>query len=210
MGVRLIQHKMNKGLLVLVCILAAVFGVYVGAALHPSPPWSAASVTTTVSLTTISTVTSIVTFATTTEATTVEGDFTLPIVGSEGFTGGNLTLSSFRGSVVVLEFIKPSCPFCQKTAPFMEKLYAEYAKRGVVFIAIAGPWDSPAAVGEFIQRYNSSLTYVYDSRGQVFQKYGVKAVPTLFVLSKGGTVSSSYVGAPSYDVIAKAIDEQVG
>ena len=210
MGVRLIQHKMNKGLLVLVCILAAVFGVYVGAALHPSPPWSAASVTTTVSLTTISTVTSIVTFATTTEATTVEGDFTLPIVGSEGFTGGNLTLSSFRGSVVVLEFIKPSCPFCQKTAPFMEKLYAEYAKRGVVFIAIAGPWDSPAAVGEFIQRYNSSLTYVYDSTGEVFRTYGVRAVPTLFVLSKGGTVSSSYVGAPSYDVIAKAIDEQVG
>jgi thiol-disulfide isomerase/thioredoxin len=209
-GVRLIQQKMSKGLLVLIYILAAVFGVYVGAALHPSPPWSAASVTTTVSLTTISTVTSIVTFATTTEATTVEGDFTLPIVGSEGFTGGNLTLSSFRGSVVVLEFIKPSCPFCQKTAPFMERLYAWYARRGVVFIAIAGPWDSPAAVGEFIRKYNSSLTYVYDSTGQVFQKYGVKAVPTLLVLSKGGTVSSSYVGAPSYDVIAKAIDEQVG
>jgi protein-disulfide isomerase len=201
---------MSKGLLVLMCILAAVFGVYVGAALHPSPPWSAASVTTTVSLTTISTVTSTVTFATTTKATTVEGDFTLPIVGSEGLTGGNLTLSSYRGSVVVLEFIKPSCPFCQKTAPFMEKLYAGYAKRGVVFIAIAGPWDSPTAVGEFIQRYNSSLTYVYDSTGQVFQKYSVKAVPTLLVLSKGGTVSSSYVGAPSYDVIAKAIDEQVG
>ena len=201
---------MSKGLLVLMCILAAVFGVYVGATWHPSLPWSAASVTTTVSLTAISTVTSIVTFATTTEATTVEGDFTLPIIGSKGFSGDNLTLSSFRGSVVVIEFIKPSCPFCQKTAPFMEKLYAGYAKRGVVFIAIAGPWDSPTAVGEFMQRYNSSLTYVYDSTGQVFQKYGVKAVPTLLVLSKSGTVSSSFVGAPSYDVIAKAIDEQVG
>jgi protein-disulfide isomerase len=200
---------MTKGLLVLTCVIAAVSGVYVGARLNPSLPWSAASVTTTVSLTTISTVTSIVTFGTTTEATTVEGDFTLPIVGSEGLTGSNLTLSSFRGSVVVLEFIKPSCPFCQKTAPFMEKLYAGYAKRGVIFIAIAGPWDSPGAVGEFIKRYNSSLTYVYDSAGQVFQKYGVKAVPTLFVLSRSGTVSSSYVGAPAYDLIAKAIDEQV-
>jgi thiol-disulfide isomerase/thioredoxin len=134
----------------------------------------------------------------------------LPIVGSKGLTGGNLTLSSFQGSVVVLEFIKPSCPVCQKTAPFIERLYAGYAKKEVVFIAIAGPWDSPTAVGEFIQRYNSSLTYVYDSTGQVFQKYGVRAVPTLFVLSKGGTVTSSYVGAPAYDVIAKAIDGQVG
>jgi hypothetical protein len=58
--------------------------------------------------------------------------------------------------------------------------------------------------------YNSSLTYVYDSTGEVFQMYGVKAVPTLFVLSKSGAVSSSYLGAPSYDLIAKAIDEQVG
>ena len=204
------QQKISKRLLVLMCILAAVSGVYVGAALHPSLPWSAASVTTTVSLTTISTVTSTVTFATATEATTVAGDFTLPIVGSKGLTGGNLTLSSFRGSVVVLQFIQASCPVCQKTVPFMEKLYGEYAKKGVVFIAVAGPWDSPGAVGEFIQRYNSSLTYVYDSTGEVFRTYGVRAVPTLFVLSKGGTVSSSYVGAPSYDVIAKAIDEQVG
>jgi peroxiredoxin len=209
-GVRLIKQKMSKGLLVLMCILAAVFGVYVGAALHPSLPWSASPVTTTVSLTTISTVTSTVTFATATEATTVEADFTLPIVGSKGLTGGNLTLSSFRGSVVVLQFIRASCPFCQKAVPFMEKLYGEYAKKGVVFITVAGPWDSPAAVGEFIQRYNSSLTYVYDSTGEVFQKYGVNAVPTLFVVSKGATATSSYVGAPSYDVIAKAIDEQVG
>ena len=92
----------------------------------------------------------------------------------------------------------------------MEKLYAEYAKKGVVFIAIAGPWDSPLAVWEFIQQYNSSLTYVYDSTGKVFQTYGVKAVPTLFVLSKDGGLSSPYVGAPAYDTIAKAIDEQVG
>jgi peroxiredoxin len=134
----------------------------------------------------------------------------MPLVGHGGLTGGNLTLSSFRGSLVVLQFIRASRPFCQKAASFMEKLYGEYAKRGVFFITIAGPWYSSTAVGEFIQRYNSSLTYVYDSTGEVFHEYGVKAVPTLFVLSKGGTVTSSYVGAPPYDVIAKAIDEQVG
>jgi cytochrome c-type biogenesis protein len=135
----------------------------------------------------------------------------LPNVGAKGLTGSNLTLSSFRGNVIVLEFMRPSCPFSQKAAPFMEKLYEQYAKKGVVFIAIAGRWDSsPTAVAEFIQMYNSSLPYVYDATGEVFQMYGVKAVPTLFVLSKSGAVSSSYLGAPSYDIIAKAIDEQVG
>lgn len=211
MGVQPIQPNMRKGLLVLMFVLAAAFGIYVGAALRPSLPWHAASGTTTVSFTATATVTSIVTFAATTEQAIVEGDFTLPIVGAKGLTGSNLTLSSFRGNVIVLEFMRPSCPFSQKAAPFMEKLYEQYAKKGVVFIAIAGRWDSsPTAVAEFIQRYNSNLTYVYDATGEVFQMYGVKAVPTLFVLSKSGAVSSSYLGAPSYDIIAKAIDEQVG
>ena len=210
MGVQPIQQNIRKGLLVLIFILAAAFGVYVGGALRPNPPWSAVSVTRTVWFTSVATVTSVVTSVTTTEATTAERDFTAPIVGFKGLTGSNLTLSSFRGSVVVLEFMKPSCPICQRTAPFMEKLHTEYAKKGVVFIAIAGPWDSPIAVGEFIQRYNSSLTYVYDSTGEVFQTYKVNAVPTLFVLSRSGAVSSSYLGAPSYHIIAKAIDEQVG
>jgi cytochrome c biogenesis protein CcmG/thiol:disulfide interchange protein DsbE len=205
----LIKQRMSNRLLALMCILAAAFGVCIGAALHPSLPWHAAPLTTTVPLTTVSTITSTVTFATTTEATAVEADFTLPIVGFKGLTGGSLTLSSFRGSVLVLQFIKTSGPVCQEMVPFMEKLYTGYAGKGVVFIAIAGPWDTPSAIGEFIQRYNSSLTYVYDSTGEVFQRYGVKAVPTLFVLSKGGTVTSSYVGAPAYDIIAKAIDEQV-
>jgi thiol-disulfide isomerase/thioredoxin len=210
-GVQPIQQNMRKGLLILMFILAAAFGIYVGAVLRPSLPWHAASGTTTVSFTATATVTPIVTFAATTEEAVVEGDFTLPIVGAKGLTGSNLTLSSFRGNVIVLEFMRPSCPFSQKAAPFMEKLYEQYAKKGVVFIAIAGRWDSsPAAVAEFIQRYNSSLTYVYDSTGEVFQMYAVKAVPTLFVLSKSGAVSSSYLGAPSYDIIAKAIDEQVG
>ena len=211
MGVQPIQSNMRKGLLVLLFILAAAFGIYAGAALGPSLPWHAASGATTVSFTATATVTSIVTFAATIEQAIVEGDFTLPIVGAKGLTGSNLTLSSFRGNVIVLEFMRPSCPFSQKAAPFMEKLYEQYAKKGVVFIAIAGRWDSsPAAVAEFIQMYNSSLTYVYDATGEVFQMYGVKAVPTLFVLSKIGAVSSSYLGAPSYDIIAKAIDEQVG
>ena len=211
MGVELIQPNMRKGLLVLMLILAAAFGIYIGAALRPSSPWPAVSVTTTVFFTATATVTSIVTFAATTEEAIAEGDFTLPIVDAKGLTGSNLTLSSLRGNVIVLEFMRPSCPFSQKAALFMEKLYEQYAKKEVVFIAIAGGWDSsPTAVAEFIQRYNSSLTYVYDSTGEVFQMYGVKAVPILFVLSKSGAVSSSYLGAPSYDIIAKAIDEQVG
>ena len=74
---------MSKRLLVLTCILTAVIGVYVGATLHPSPPWFPASVTTTVSLTSVSTVTSVVTFVARTEETSMARDFTLPIVGSK-------------------------------------------------------------------------------------------------------------------------------
>lgn len=136
------------------------------------------------------------------------GDFTLPIVDRKGLTGNDLTLSAFRGKVIVLWFMEPWCPHCQRMATIMTKLYGQYAEKGVVFVAIAGPsrGASPNTVAGFIQKYNSNLTYVYDSTGEVFQKYEVTGVPTFFVLFGSGEISSSYVGETSYDTLARAID----
>lgn len=93
-------------------------------------------------------------------------------------------------------------------APITAKLYEQYAETGVVFVAIAGPFSgaSPNTVAGFIQKYNSNLTYVYDSTGEVFQKYGVTGVPTFFNLFGSGEISSSYSGETSYDTLAGAID----
>ncbi len=136
-------------------------------------------------------------------------DFTLPIVNANGLTGQTVTLSSLRGQVVVLEFMEPWCPHCQKMAPILESLHTQYGS-SVVFISVAGPWNGATAsdTAKFIQTYGSSWTYVYDSSGTIMSNvYGVKATPTFFVIGKNGSVVTSLQGEQTADALAGAVTQ---
>lgn len=132
-------------------------------------------------------------------------DFTLPDV----VNGQPVTLSSFRGKVVFLEFMEPWCPHCQNMVPVLESLYKQFGSK-VVFISVAGPWNGPdgkpasaADTANFINQYGSTWTYVYDSSGTVMSnEFGVTSTPTFFIIGKDGSILTSYTGEQSYDTLA--------
>jgi thiol-disulfide isomerase/thioredoxin len=180
-----------------------------------------------------------ITYATTSYSTTTysqtssvtvafEGkDFTLPKVGPNGLTGETVTLSSYYGRVVVLEFIMPWDRSSQKMVPVLEKLYEQYGGQNVVFLTVSGSWPAcpvemscpansvepgtPAAsasdAAQFIRSYGSTWTYVYDSSNKAFNLYGVGGVPYFLVLGKTGRTITWIQGMPSYDALAAAIEQ---
>lgn len=134
-------------------------------------------------------------------------DFSLPVVGANGLTGQTVSLSSFRGKVVVLEFMEPWCIHCQNIAPKLENLYRQYGAN-VVFLAVAGPWSGNTAddTAKFITQYGSSFLYVYDSTGAVMNLYKVAATPTFYIVGKDGSiVNSCDRGEACYDTLASAL-----
>ena len=136
-------------------------------------------------------------------------DFTLPNV----LTGQPVTLSSFRGKVVILEFMEPWCPHCQNMAPVFVNLYKEFGNK-VVFLSVAGPWIGPdgkpasaADAANFINKYGTPWTYVYDSSGTVMSsEYGVTATPTTFIIGKDGSILTSYQGEVAQDSLASYLN----
>lgn len=137
-------------------------------------------------------------------------DFTLPAVNTNGLTGQTLTLSSFRGKVVLLEFMEPWCPHCQRMAPVLDSLYGQYGG-SVVFISVAGPWNGATAndAANFMRTYGTNWAYAYDSSGIVFSNYGIQSTPTFVIVGKDGTVSSTFVGEQSSDTLAAALSSAV-
>ena len=123
-----------------------------------------------------------------------------------------MTLSSFRGKVVFLEFMEPWCPHCQNMAPILDGLYTQYGKGNVVFLTVAGPWNGATAndAANFIGKYGSSWIYVYDSSGTIFSEYGVNSTPTFYIIGTDGSVSTSLTGEQTSSTLAGAISSAGG
>jgi len=149
----------------------------------------------------------------TTNTSGLAPDFTLPVVNQNGLTGQKVSLASFRGKVVFLEFMVPWCVHCQNMAPILEKLYQQYGRENVVFLSVSGAWrqspgGAPASASDaatFIRTYQSSWTYVYDSSNSIFNAYGVNQTPIFFIIAKDGKIAATFSGEVAAETLAAAI-----
>lgn len=142
--------------------------------------------------------------------------FALPAIGqtAPSFTvrdieNKTIKSESLLGSIVVLEWNNPVCPFVKKhySSNNMQKLQAEATNKGVVWITInsgsAGKTGSltPAQAHTYIQKANLSSThYVLDAEGILGRLYGAKTTPHMFVIDKEGKLA--YMGAIDSDTAA--------
>ncbi len=150
--------------------------------------------------------------STVTSYKSVAPDFTLPVVGVNGPTGQQVSLSSFHGKVVLLEFMEPWCPHCENSEPILESLYKQFGSQNVVLISVAGPWQGATAsdAAKFIHDYGSSWTYLYDSSGSVMNTYGVNVTPTFVIVGKDGSIITTLEGEQSYNALAGLIAQASG
>ena len=194
-----VQLSKAEKIAIPIILIIAVWVVY--SVVTPSPPGSQPSVTNTGS------------------PSGLAPDFTLPVVAANGLTGQSISLSSFRGKVVFLEFMEPWCPHCQHMAPVLEDMYAKYYQNNanVTFISVAGPWNGPdgnpasaSDAAKFISTYGTGWTYVYDSSGSVMNNaYGVNSTPTFFIISKSGAVLTSFQGEEPENTLTAAINSAI-
>ena len=103
-----------------------------------------------------------------------------------------------RGPVVA-GFFKVSCPVCQFTFPFLERLYKRYGGDGVTFLGISQ--DDARATRNFAKEYGVTFPLAVDENGYpVSNAYGLTNVPTVFLIDTDGTVKVSCMGFDKKDL----------
>jgi peroxiredoxin len=94
---------------------------------------------------------------------------------------------------VVAAFFKISCPVCQFTFPFLERLYKAYGDRGATFLAISQ--DDAQDTREFCVEYRMTFPALIDEEPYaVSNAYGITNVPSIFLVAPDGTVRASAIG----------------
>jgi peroxiredoxin len=147
----------------------------------------------------------------------MEGDMTQINAGNQapnfsvkGLDGKPYTLDALRQKGPVLAaFFKVSCPVCQFTFPFVERLFKQYGSEGVTFLGISQ--DDPRATKEFAGRYSPTLPMASDEKGYpASNAYGLTVVPTVFLIDTDGTVKLSSMGFVKKDLetIARELAER--
>ena len=106
----------------------------------------------------------------------------------------------------LLAFYKISCPVCQLTAPYLERLSASPSLQ---VIGISQD-DGPATRG-FNQRFGVTFPTLVDQAGEDYpasNAYGITSVPSLFLLEPDGTISRAFQGFSKPDL--EALGERAG
>jgi peroxiredoxin len=114
-----------------------------------------------------------------------------------------------RGPVVAA-FFKVSCPVCQFSFPFLERLYKRYGGDGVTLLGISQ--DDARATTKFAKEYGVTFPILLDDENGylVSNAYGLTNVPTIFLIATDGTVKISSMGFDKNDLesIAASLAER--
>jgi peroxiredoxin len=95
---------------------------------------------------------------------------------------------------VVLAFFKVSCPTCQYTFPFLERLHKAYGKSGVRLVGVSQ--NDAKDTAAFVKEFGVTFPVLLDEVGKypVSNAYGLTNVPTLFWIAQDGEIEVSSVG----------------
>ena len=118
--------------------------------------------------------------------------------------GKIVKISDYRGKIVFLNFWTTWCPACRIEMPAMEKLHQKLKDKDFVMIAVSLQ-ESAQVVRDFFQKYKLTFIALLDSTGEVGRWFGVRSIPTTYILGRDGKVLGAAMGAREWDS-GEAID----
>ena len=112
-------------------------------------------------------------------------------------SGKKVSLSDYKGKVVVLEWVNHGCPFVAKHygSGNMQKLQADAAAKGVVWLSICssapgkqGHMTGGDASKKCAETQSAATAYLLDESGEVGKTYNAKVTPEMVVIDANGVL----------------------
>lgn len=124
-------------------------------------------------------------------------------------SGKQVSLDSFKGKTVVLNFWATWCPPCRGEMPEFDELNKEFQKTGeAVLLAVNltdGKRETPERVAEFLRETGYTMTVLLDEKQEAASFFGVRYIPTTFILDKDGRLAGQIQGATTKDAVLELL-----
>ena len=128
--------------------------------------------------------------------------------------GKKHTLDDYKGKIVFLNFWATWCPPCRAEMPDIQKLYERSSREGkdsVIVLGVAAPKlgseKDEAGIKAFMEKNGYSYPVLMDKGGKLFEAYGIRAIPTTYLIDRRGNVIGRVQGALSAENLEKIIQQ---
>jgi len=105
-----------------------------------------------------------------------------------------ITLSQFRGHVVVLNFWATWCPPCVEEMPSLVEMQRRFKAKGVTVLAVSVDVDE-SAYRQFVKDHNVDLLTVRDPDQKSSALYGTFKFPETYIVDRNGVIRRKFIGA---------------
>jgi peroxiredoxin len=121
----------------------------------------------------------------------------MPDFSLQTFDGSKLSRATLAGKPLLLVFWNTWCPNCMRELPGINRLAEEYGPRGLKVLAInTGINDAEGKARAFWKKHDYRFPTGFDHVFEIGQAFGVRGVPTIFLVDSKGVVRYKHVQLP--------------
>ena len=123
----------------------------------------------------------------------------------EDTEGKTVSLSDFKGQVLLIDFWATWCAPCLAEIPDLIKLHTRFKDQGFALIGIAVD-DDKESVTAFAKERNVPYPLLLEG-DEPIKGYRIPGVPTAYLIDRSGIVVGQYFGPKSYDTLVRDVQK---
>ncbi|MBI5086032.1 MAG: TlpA family protein disulfide reductase [Acidobacteria bacterium] len=118
-----------------------------------------------------------------------------PELSLQSLTGETVSLSQFRGKIILLDFWAAWCAPCRTQLPALARLHRESKDQGVVLLGINDD-ESPEIALKYLRENGYDWQNLFDgTQKDARAKFKVAGIPALVVIDQQGVIVEYQVGS---------------
>lgn len=128
-----------------------------------------------------------------------------PAFSLKSLSGKTYSLAKAKGKPLVLNFWNTWCPPCKEETPELVRLHDRYKGQFRLFGINVTTNDTVGAVKLFSQDFKVDYPILFDKSGKVSDKYGIRGMPTTYLINAKGVIVGKIVGYQGPKVLREKI-----
>jgi len=121
-------------------------------------------------------------------------------------TGKKVSLSDFKGKVILLDFWATWCVPCKQEIPGFIELQKKYGDRGLQIIGLSVDDSMNMAKTYATQMKMNYPILLAEGKEDILKAYDpIPSIPVSIIIDRGGRIASRHLGIASMDVFEKEI-----